>query len=147
MDASLFEKARSKKLRLYVEYPSYLPGLELGSPRGTHWERAVISSDAFSPALQKLRILAIHDCRFVTMKAENPDIVIARIAGFDSAVYGLPKETFPVLIEISQPAEEGSCWFQQQIKSIHNSPLCPCRCMAGNMETYIMASARRKILN
>lgn len=107
MDASLFEKARSKKLRLYVEYPSYLPEVELGTPRGTHWERAVISSDAFAPALQKLRILAIHDCRFVTMKAENPDIVIARIAGFDNAVYGLPKETFPVLSEIPQPKGKG----------------------------------------
>jgi len=107
MNASLFEKAHSKKLRLYVEYPSYLPGTEIGSPRGTHWERAVISSDAFAPALQKLRILAIHDCHFVTIKAENADIVIARIAGFDSAVYGLPKETFPILSEIPQPAEEG----------------------------------------
>jgi hypothetical protein len=107
MDAALFEKARNKKLRLYVEYPSYLPEVELGIPRGTHWERAVISSDAFAPSLQKLHILAIHDCRFVTMKAENSDIVIARIAGFDSAVYGLPKETFPVLSEIPQPEETG----------------------------------------
>ena len=107
MDAFLFEKARNKRLRLYVEYPSYLPEVEVGSPRGTHWERAVISSDAFAPSLQKLRILAIHDCRFVTMKAENADIVIARIAGFDSAVYGLPKETFPVLSEIPQPEEKG----------------------------------------
>lgn len=107
LDASFYKKAQSKKLRLYVEYPSYLPGVELGSPRGTHWERAVISSDAFAPALPKLRIIAIHDCRFITMKATNPDIVIARIAGFDSAVYGLPKETFPVLSEIPQPKERG----------------------------------------
>lgn len=45
MDASLYEKAVSKKLRLYVEYPSYLPGVVVGSPRGTQWERAVIASD------------------------------------------------------------------------------------------------------
>ena len=104
--ASLFEKARIKELRLYVEYPSYLPGVELGTSRGTHWERAVISSDAFAPALQKLRILAIHDCRFVTMKAENPDIVMGRVAGFDSAVYGLPKKTFPILCEM--PRQKGN---------------------------------------
>ena len=107
MDASLFEKACSKKLRLYVEYPSYLPQLEIGTPRGTHWERAVISSNAFAPVLQKLRILTIHDCRFVPVKMENPDIVIARVAGFDSAVYGLPEETFPVLSVIPQPEEKG----------------------------------------
>jgi hypothetical protein len=102
MDISLYEKANSKNLKLYVEYPSYLPGLELGSPRGTHWERAVISSDVFSPALKKMRILAIHDCRFIPVKSDNADIVIAQIAGFDSAVYGLPKETFPVLFKINQ---------------------------------------------
>jgi hypothetical protein len=107
MDTSLFETARKKNLRLYLEYPSYLPGEELGPLRGTHWERAVISSDVFAPSLQKFRILAIHDCHFVTMKTENPDIVIARVAGFDSAVYGLPEETFPVLSKIPQPYGNG----------------------------------------
>ncbi len=102
MDASQYEKAVSKKLRLFVEYPSYLPGIELGSPRGTHWERAVISSDIFAPALKKLRILAIHDCHFVTIQSANPDIVIAKVAGFDTAIYGLPKETFPLLTKIPQ---------------------------------------------
>jgi hypothetical protein len=102
INASLYEKADSKNLKIYVEYPSYLPDLELGSPRGTHWERAVISSDVFSPAVKKMRILAIHDCRFIPAKSDNADIVIAQIAGFDSAVYGLPKETFPVLFKINQ---------------------------------------------
>lgn len=107
MDASLFEKARNKKLRLYVEYPSCLPDAELGTPRGTHWERAVIASDAFATSLQKLHILAINDCRFVTINAVNPDILMARVAGFDRAVYGLPKETYPVLAEIPQPEGKG----------------------------------------
>ena len=107
MNDVLYEKARSKRLRLYVEYPSFVPGTELGAPRGTHWERAVISSDVFSPVLQKLRILAIHDCRFVTMKSEKADIVIGRIAGFDNAVYGLPKVFWPILSKIPQPGGEG----------------------------------------
>ena len=107
MAASLFEQARRKKLRLYVEYPASLPGVEVGAPRGTQWERAVVSSDAFAPALQKLRILAIHDCRFVAMKAETPDIVMARVAGFDHAIYGLPKEIFPILSELPQPEGSG----------------------------------------
>ncbi|MEX2592808.1 MAG: hypothetical protein WD426_08535 [Anditalea sp.] len=66
MDASLFEKARQKNLRLYIEYPSYLPDMEVGQPRGTHLERAVIASDAFSPSLQKHQILALHDSHWVT---------------------------------------------------------------------------------
>jgi hypothetical protein len=107
INATLYEKARSKKLRLYVEYPSYLPGVEIGSPGGTHWERAVISSDKFPPDLQKLRILAIHDCRLITIKAANSDIVIARVAGFDTAVYGLPKETYPLLTQIPLAQNKG----------------------------------------
>ena len=108
LEASLFEKASSKKLRLYVEYPSFLPGIEIGTPRGTHWERAVISSDAFAPTLQKLRILAIHDCRFVPVEVESPDIVMGRVAGFDVAVFGLPKEVFPILFEMPKQPGGGN---------------------------------------
>ena len=105
LDAELFKKAAEKKLRLYVEYPSFLPGVAVGAPRGTHWERAVSASDVFAPALAKLRILAIHGCRFVPLKADNPHIVVGRVAGFDTAVYGLPKESFPILCEL--PKREG----------------------------------------
>lgn len=106
MDASLYEKAAGKKLRLYVEYPAFLPGIETGEPRGTHWERAVISSDAFNPGLQKLRIVAIHDCRFIPVKASHPDIVVGRVAGFDFALFGLPEKTYPILF--NTPGLNGS---------------------------------------
>jgi len=104
---SLFNEAAKKKLRLYIEYPSYLPKISIGDSKGTHWERAVISSDAFGSELQKHRIIAIHDCRYVIIKAENPDIVIARVAGFDNAVYGLPKESSPILMKISEGNANG----------------------------------------
>jgi len=95
----LFEKATAKHLRLYIEYPSSLPEMKLGDARRTRWERAVISSEAFGPRLAKLRILQIHDCRFIPVEAARPHIVMARVAGFDTAVYGLPSETWPVLFE------------------------------------------------
>lgn len=107
LDAALFDKAARKKLRLYVEYPSYLPGVAVGTPRGTHWERAVIASDVFAPALGKLRILAIHGCRFVPVNAMHPHIVIGRVAGFDTAVFGLAKESFPILCELPKRAGAG----------------------------------------
>jgi hypothetical protein len=107
MDTSLYERARSKQLRVYVEYPECIPGRETGKPRGTQWERAIISSDVFAPALNKLRILAIHDCHFIPIQDPRPDIVIARVAGFDSAVYGLPEKTFPVLTEIYRNEDMG----------------------------------------
>jgi hypothetical protein len=108
LDASHYEKAKTKDLRLYVEYPSFLPGINAGMPEGTYWERAVISSGVFAPALNKLRILAIHDCHYIPVEAENPDIVVARVAGLDSAVYGLPEVTRPLLFKIPYSGKTGS---------------------------------------
>ncbi len=96
---ALLEAAGAKKLRLLVEYPAALPGLAIGEPRQTVWERAVVATDAFGPSLPRLRILAVHDCRFVPTKADEPLIALARVAGFDEAVFGLPRETFPILFE------------------------------------------------
>jgi len=96
----VFKIAARKKLRLYVEYPSALPGLDVGQPRDTIWERGVIVSDAFGPKLRPMRIVGIHDCHFVPVVAENPHIAIAKVAGFDTAVYGLPKkDVWPILFE------------------------------------------------
>lgn len=96
----VFETAARKKLRLYVEYPAALPGLEVGQPRATKWERGVIVSDAFGPKLQPMRIVGIHDCHFVPVASEKPHMVVAKVAGFDTAVYGLPqKDVWPVLFE------------------------------------------------
>ncbi|MCE9613864.1 MAG: hypothetical protein K8T26_06275 [Lentisphaerae bacterium] len=105
LDAGLFRAAAAKKLRLYVEFSSFLPGVAIGTPRGTQWERAVISSDVFGPELARLRILAIHGCRFTPVTAEAPHIVIGRVAGFDTAVFGLAKDSLPILFEL--PKGEG----------------------------------------
>ena len=106
-DSLLFKKAADKDLRLYIEYPSYLPGMLTSPPRGTQWERAVISSDRFAPDISKNRIIAVHDCHFIPLEAQNPDIVIARVAGFDSAVYGLPEKYFPILFELPTGGKQG----------------------------------------
>ena len=99
LDPGLLDVAAGKKLRLYVEYASSLPGLKIDKPRGTQWERAVVASDLFGPTLGKLRILALHDCHFTPVQADRPHIVVARVAGFETAVFGLPKKAFPVLFE------------------------------------------------
>ncbi|MFH1742498.1 MAG: hypothetical protein ABIH23_26130 [bacterium] len=99
VDPALLDKARTKQLRLYIEYPSSLSGLNTEEPRETEWERAVVSSDIFGPSLKNHTILAIHDCQFVPIQPVNSHIVLARVAGFDKAVYGIPDEAFPVLFE------------------------------------------------
>jgi hypothetical protein len=101
VSSEIYSLAREKNLRLFVEYPSYIPGVQTGQVHRTQWERAVVSSSAFDTLLSKFRILAINDCHFIPIEAACSDIVIARVAGFDSAVYGLPDKVYPVLTGIN----------------------------------------------
>ena len=95
----LWQEAARKKLRVYVEYPAELPGLKTAAPRTAQWERTVVTSSAFSPGLAPMRILALHKCNYVPLTTDaKADLVFARVAGFDSAVYGLPsKDVSPLL--------------------------------------------------
>ena len=107
LDSRLFQEAAAKDLRLFVEYPSFVPGLTIGTPRHAEWgryhnvlERTVIVSDRFEPQLKKLQILAIHDCWYVPVAAQNAELVLARVAGFDTSIFGLPKEgVSPILFK------------------------------------------------
>ncbi|MEO9004613.1 MAG: hypothetical protein ABI288_07740, partial [Ginsengibacter sp.] len=97
--ASLYEKAHSKKLRLYVEYPSYLPGITIGASRPTILERVVVSTNSIKN-LTRMQILALHDCNYlpVSVPIENSFLAVGKVAGFDHAVYGLNKEANPSVI-------------------------------------------------
>lgn len=100
VDASVFDAAAAKSLRLYVEYPAVLPAIEMGEPKGTEWERCVVASDDLGGRLPKLHILAISGCRFAPVKAADPLLVIARVAGFDKAVFGIPATASPILFRL-----------------------------------------------
>jgi len=101
VDLAALETARTKSQHVYLEFPDALPDMEVGDIRGIEWERAAASSDVFS-SLDRLRILMIHGCRYVDVQCENSHIVLARIAGFDHAIYGLPDERHPILFEHPQ---------------------------------------------
>lgn len=107
LDAGVFEQAKAKNLRLYVEFPSHLPGMTPGAiasvrtgPYGAVVERTVVASNAFGPALPQMRIMMIHDCHYLPVEAGNPHLVLARVEGYDTAIYGLPQELHPILFEI-----------------------------------------------
>lgn len=100
VEASVWEEAKRKKLRLFIEYPSALPGMEVGKPRQDHLLRGVVATDFFGKALAPMRIVSVNGLTFVPIKAERAALVAARVAGFDTAVFGLPTETFPLLIEM-----------------------------------------------
>ena len=100
VDEAVFEQAETKGLRLYIEYPASLPGAEVGAPRRVDLERAVVASDVFGEALPQGQLLAIHDCHFVEMEDPDPYLVLAKVAGFDTAVYGLEDvAVHPLLFE------------------------------------------------
>ncbi len=99
----LIKKIKSKKLQVYIEYPATFPGCMFGKPREAKWERAVVVAAEEPLALPAQRLLAVHDASFLPTEARHPLLVLARVAGFDTAVYGLPEERFPLLFE----AEEG----------------------------------------
>jgi hypothetical protein len=96
----VFAEAARKKLRLYVEYPASLPDLPAGQPVDAKLERGVVTSEIFGAALRPMRIVTISGCRYVPVRVENPHVVLAKVAGVDTAVFGLQgTAAVPVLFD------------------------------------------------
>jgi hypothetical protein len=91
--------AAEKRLKLYIEFPASLEGLDIGPPRAAVWERAVVAADGLGTDLPRMRLLAVHGSRYLPVQVPTPLLVLARVAGYDSAAYGLPKESWPLLFE------------------------------------------------
>ncbi|MGB7156567.1 MAG: hypothetical protein WBD40_00790 [Tepidisphaeraceae bacterium] len=99
VDARFYEQAKAKRIRLYVEFPAMVSGIELSAPKQAVWERGIVATDRFGPKLPNLALFSAHGCTFLPAKAPAPLLAIGRVAGFDSAVYGLPKSAQPLLFE------------------------------------------------
>jgi hypothetical protein len=108
IEADLFALAAKKSLRLYVEYPGFLPGTPVEPPRVAGKERAVVASDFFGAGLPRLRILSPQNCTFLPLRTPQSLLVLARVAGYDRALYGLPKEVYPLLFELPPGAGHGN---------------------------------------
>ena len=104
ISSTLLQAAHIKNLRLYLEYPSSLPGIKIGKPRSASLERVVVSTDSLI-GLTKMQILAFHDCHFTPVVVENPTLVISKIAGFDKAVYGLNRDSTFSAILFEHPSD------------------------------------------
>jgi hypothetical protein len=96
----LLTAAARKGLRLYIEYPESTPGVTLSAPRPTDRERLVVASDFFAPRLAAGAVLAQHGCWFLPVNVDGAHLVVARVAGYRRAVYGLPAEAFPALFAL-----------------------------------------------
>ena len=98
---AILSQANKKGLKLYVEYPSAFPGLNIPQKTvETHLERAVITADVFGNELKPMALLAIQNSYILPVEVNNPLIVLAKVVGFDKAEYGL-KDTkaYPLLFE------------------------------------------------
>ncbi|MBB6498845.1 hypothetical protein [Pedobacter cryoconitis] len=91
--------AKRKRLRLYVEYPNSLAGLNISDTvTKTKLERGIITSGVFGEQLKPMSLLGINDCHFFKVKVQHPLIVIGKVAGFSKAEYGIDDiETNPLL--------------------------------------------------
>jgi len=99
IEAPVLNAAARKNLRLYIEFPRAIPGMRLDSIQTAALARCVVTSKMFGKALEPMRILAIHGCHFVRAEHDAPQLVLARVAGYNKAVYGLPaKDVQPILI-------------------------------------------------
>ena len=85
-----FSAVAEKNIKYYLEYPEDFEGLESkGEVLKTRLERAVVVSDQFGEDLKPMKILGINDCHVISSEVKDPLVVVAKVAGLDSAVYGL----------------------------------------------------------
>jgi hypothetical protein len=101
ISSSSIKKAARKKLRLYIEYPGSLPGLNIQDTIiENRIDRGIIVSNDFGNDLKPMSILGINDCHILPVEVDSPLIVLGRVAGFDKAVYGISDvKTYPVLFK------------------------------------------------
>ncbi len=100
LSGDVFRRLSEKQAKAYIEFPGALPGLEFKPPRRAFRERVVVLEDVFGEKLKPMDVLAIHDCHFVETEVEKPIMVIAGVAGYDTAIYGVDDvNKFPILFE------------------------------------------------
>lgn len=99
---ALLEQAFAKGLKVYIEFPESLVNVAMAPVRQSVWERVVVASEAFGTALPQNRILMLPGCEFLPVAPRPSLLTLARVAGFDTAVYGLPDDAFPLLFEIPE---------------------------------------------
>lgn len=95
-----YKLAQQKKIRLYLEYPDKLPDVCVEKENfHASLERGVITSDKLMN-LEPMDIIGVNDCYTRVAKVNDPLIVLARVAGFDQAEYGIEDvESYPLLCE------------------------------------------------
>src|ERR1051326_6457856 len=98
LPGDLMSIARKKRLRVYVEYAGAADSSKLANR-----ERGVVVSRFFGERLPPMQLLSLHACHFLAADKDFADalvhLALAKVAGFDTAVFGMPAESHPLLVE------------------------------------------------
>ncbi|MFA6482587.1 MAG: hypothetical protein WCW62_08430, partial [Bacteroidales bacterium] len=97
-----FALVKSKNLRVYLEFPSYLPGVKIGEPVKSTVERVVVNSSFFKGGADSLNIMVANGLSYIPTDIKNSLMVAARVAGFDRAQFGLPEKYSPLLFKLPE---------------------------------------------
>lgn len=111
--SDLYLKARKKALKMYVEYPEFIPGLNMnGRNYLGKLERAVITSSGFFKGdFEDFDLLGLSSCSIIPISEDvKPIISFAKVAGYDKADFGLSGTTvYPLLFEWNKVLISTTC--------------------------------------
>ncbi len=94
----LITAVTEKGLSVLVEFPESLPGLD-AEPTTAVLERVVIEDPRLGP---KLGLLAAHACHYLPSRQPDTLLWLAHVAGFDTAVFGLPESAQSLLYRLPE---------------------------------------------
>lgn len=97
------EQIRQYEERIILECPTSIHGIEFDKPRQANFERTVVASDFWGESLPQGTILVQHQCWFrPVITPVKSHLVLAQVAGYRNAIYGLPEICYPILFEHPQ---------------------------------------------
>lgn len=101
INEEFYQLIERKNIKAYIEYPSYIPDIHFEKTLESKKERIVINTNLYKE-LDSLSILVSNGLHYIDIqsKISNPYVVAAQVAGFDSAIYGLPEKTSPLLFKL-----------------------------------------------
>lgn len=95
------EKIRSKNLKVYVEY-SNVNAIQPLQVDTIGIERIVVTDSLFFEELPNFSLLSVNSNYIIRSHSENQLLSAAKVAGFDTAVFGLDgTESLPVLYKLN----------------------------------------------
>ena len=88
-DKGVEDLITEKKLKVFIEYPAVSTKLSVEKDTmQTQLERAVIATNKIKN-VDSLDLIGIHNVSVIRSSAKNPLIIVAKVAGFDKAQYGI----------------------------------------------------------